>query len=259
MKNPTWQSEIFGLFETLKDYPLVILLFPMFWSSNWFYPYQQNSVNAARFNTRTRALNGLLYWLMQLVGAIVFGYTLDYLKIRRTLKAKVAWVALFVLTMAIWGGGYAWQRQYTRTETSAKDFVKLDWSDSDFVGGMFLYMFYGFYDACFQTCVYWYMGALTNNSRRLANFVGFYKGIQSAGAAVVFRVDAVKTPFMGEFISCWALLAGSMICALPLVWFKIQDTVSVEEDLRFSDETKEEVMATQTGSISHETEKEDTV
>ena len=30
------------------------------------------------------------------------------------------------------------------------------------------------------------MGSLTNNSRKLANFAGFYKGIQSAGAAVTW-------------------------------------------------------------------------
>ena len=28
------------------------------------------------------------------------------------------------------------------------------------------------------------MGALSNNARKLANFTGFYKGIQSAGGAI---------------------------------------------------------------------------
>lgn len=31
------------------------------------------------------------------------------------------------------------------------------------------------------------MGSLSNNSRKLANFAGFYKGIQSAGAAGMWR------------------------------------------------------------------------
>lgn len=155
MKNPTWMSEFKGLWETLLTYPWIVLLFPMFWTSNWFYPYQQNSVNAASFNTRTRALNGLLYWLMQLVGATFFGYSLDFLNLRRAIKARVAWCVLFVLTMAIWGGGYAWQTGYTREETTSDGYVKKDWKDSGFVGPMFLYMFYGFYDACWQTCVYW--------------------------------------------------------------------------------------------------------
>lgn len=49
------------------------------------------------------------------------------------------------------------------------------------------------------------MGALTNNTRKLANFAGFYKGIQSAGAAIAGRVDALGTanpsshPYMQQF------------------------------------------------------------
>lgn len=96
------------------------------------------------------------------------------------------------------------------------------------------------------------MGALTNNGRKLANFAGFYKGIQSAGAAIIFRIDALKKPFMNEFASCWALLAGSLLIALPLILMKVRDTVPLEEDIKFSDETIEEVMPT----LAHETHEE---
>ena len=85
------------------------------------------------------------------------------------------------------------------------------------------------------------MGALTNNGRKLANFTGFYKGIQSAGQAIVFRIDALGTPFLSIFASCWALLAGSLVVAAPLVWAKVRDSVPLEEDLRFTDETVEDV------------------
>ena len=70
-------------------------------------------------------------------------------------------------------------------------------SDSQFLVYCFLYIFYGFIDAMWQTYAYWLMGALSNDPRKLAYFAGFYKGIQSAGAAVVWRLDAVKTPFEG--------------------------------------------------------------
>lgn len=259
MKHPTWHSEFKSLWETLSQFPWIVLLFPMFLSSNWFYTYQQNSVNPARFDTRTRALNGLLYWLMQLVAALFFGYGLDFLGVRRAVKARVAWWVLFVLTMAIWEGGYAWQKRYTREDIAEGSLEVKDWDSSGYVGPMFLYMFYGFYDACWQTYVYWsehsvpsfepmlistrLMGAMTNNSRRLADFVGFYKSIQSAGAAVVFRIDALGTSYMAEFISCRALLGGSLICALPVIWLKIQDTFTIEEDLKFSDESVEDVMS----------------
>ncbi|KAL8970392.1 MAG: hypothetical protein Q9183_001548 [Haloplaca sp. 2 TL-2023] len=244
MKNPTWKSEVLGLLETLRTDSWVVSLFPMFVASNWFYTYQFNGVNLARFNVRTRALNGVLYWSSQIIGAYVFGYALDISSIRRSIRAKAVWVVLFVITMVVWGGGYAWQRQYTREETSAEDYVKMDWTTGGYAGPMFLYMFYGFYDAAWQTSVYWFMGALTNNGRKLANFAGFYKGIQSAGAAIIFRIDALKAPYMNEFASCWALLAGSLLIALPLIFVKVKDTVSLEEDLEFSDETMQDVMAT---------------
>ena len=54
MKNPTWRSEIFGMWEVFRSDPYIVLLFPMFIASNYFYTYQFNDVNLAKFNTRTR-------------------------------------------------------------------------------------------------------------------------------------------------------------------------------------------------------------
>lgn len=258
--NPTWKSELLGLYETLRDDPYVLLLFPMFFgkhvlesrlvrdthanvlplstASNWFYTYQFNDVNLARFNVRTRSLNSVLYWLAQMFGAGIFGALLDWTYFRRTVRAKAAWVALFGLTFAIWGGGYAFQSQpgYTRENFLNGTLDTMDWTSTGYVGPMFLYIFYGMYDAIWQTCVYWFMGAITNNGRKLANFVGFYKGIQSAGAAIIWRLDGLNNapPFMNLFASCWGLLAGSLLIALPVMLIKIQDHSSVEADVAFT-------------------------
>jgi hypothetical protein len=69
------------------------------------------------------------------------------------------------------------------------------------------------------------MGALSNSGRKSANFVGFYKGIQSAGAAVMWSLDSNKLEFMNEFASNWALLSISLVCAAPVVFIKIKDHV----------------------------------
>ncbi|MCJ1384486.1 hypothetical protein MMC17_007603 [Xylographa soralifera] len=241
MKHPTWRTEIFAVWEVLSSESYIVLLFPLFFASNWFYSYQFNDVNGAVFNIRTRALNNVLYWLSQIVGAFVFGYALDTVSVRRSIRARAALVVLFGLTMVIWGGGYAFQKNYDRAVTEAKDYVTIDWTTTGYVGPMFLYIFYGFFDAAWQTTTYWFMGSLSNNSRKLANFVGFYKGIQSAGAAISYRIDALKAPFMNEFASNWALLAGSLLIAAPVIFMKIKDTVPIEEDLKFSDETLEDV------------------
>ncbi|CAL5868808.1 uncharacterized protein PFLUO_LOCUS3035 [Penicillium psychrofluorescens] len=243
IKNPTWKSEFVGLWETLRSDSYIIFLFPMFLASNWFYGYHFNSVNGAYFTIRTRALNSLLYWLMQMVGAFIFGQLLDLKIFSRPMRARINFGLIIMITLGVWGGGYAFQKQYTREMVkNDKNFAKTDFMDGGYIGPMFLYMFYGFYDAAFQTCTYWYMGSLSNNARKLANFAGFYKGIQSAGAAAMWRLDAENTPFMTEFASCWGLLLGSLLIASPVIWFKIKDNTAVEDDLRFSDETAADVM-----------------
>lgn len=96
------------------------------------------------------------------------------------------------------------------------------------------------------------MGAMTNNGRKLANFAGFYKGIQSAGAAIIWRLDGLDSPppYMNLFASCWGLLAASLIIAAPVMFWKIKDTVAVEDDLQFTDETLQDVMPHKSDSMS---------
>jgi MFS family permease len=156
MKNPTWKSEIKGMFQVLFTDWYILLMFPMFFASNWFYTYHFQDVNLPEFNIRTRSLNNVLYYLAQIIGAWIFGFLLDTTYFRRTTRAKIVMVVLFVLTFVIWGGGYDFQKGYTRESTLGDDnFVPMDFTDSGYVGPMFLYMFYGAYDSVWQTTSYW--------------------------------------------------------------------------------------------------------
>jgi hypothetical protein len=87
-----------------------------------------------------------------------------------------------------------------------------------------------------------FVGALTNNSRKLAIFAGFYMGIQSAGSAIIIRLEFSQHPssYMSLFASCWILLVSSLVIALPVVFLKIKDTVPLEQDLNFTDEIVED-------------------
>jgi len=75
--------------------------------------------------------------------------------VSRPTRAKIASAALFVITMVTWGGGYKFQKSYTRAEATTIDYYKKDWTSSGYIGPMFLYMLYGFFDASWQTAVYW--------------------------------------------------------------------------------------------------------
>ncbi|KAF8445503.1 major facilitator superfamily domain-containing protein [Terfezia claveryi] len=239
VRHPSAITEVKGLYQTLISDYYIILLFPMFWASNWFYTYQQNGFNLYLFNLRGRAFNNIWYWLSQIFGAVVFGFILDNVRLgSRKTRAWLGWGILFVIVNVIWGAGYVVLHRYPdgrQHEANALHKVKpvppgIDIYDSRFAGYCILYLFYGFLDAMWQTYAYWLMGALSNDPRKLAYFAGFYKGIQSAGAAVVWRMDAVKYSFEALFGSSWGLCAAGMIFVLPVLYWKVQDTELTEAD-----------------------------
>lgn len=86
------------------------------------------------------------------------------------------------------------------------------------------------------------MGSLSNSGRKAANLAGFYKGIQSAGACAWWALDSQKMDYTEMFDVTWGLLGLGLISAFPIVWYRIKDTVAMEEDLKFSDETVEDVI-----------------
>ena len=42
-RHPSWRTEVYGLWYTLRTDPWIVLLFPMFFASNWFYTWRKNS------------------------------------------------------------------------------------------------------------------------------------------------------------------------------------------------------------------------
>lgn len=163
----TWKTEVTGLWQTLAKHTYILLMFPLFLSANWFYTYQFNDVNLARFTTRTRALNNILYWTAQIIGAYSCGLLLDWPRFRRVIRARAAWLLLLLLTVGTWGGGYAFQREYTRSSVADGSTRRLDWTSKGYLAPMFLYLFYGFYDAAWQTCAYWYVAPTNYNNTML--------------------------------------------------------------------------------------------
>ncbi|KAL2527585.1 UNC93-like protein 2 [Abeliophyllum distichum] len=214
--------EILKLFLNWK----MLLMVPASWASNFFYSYQFNNVNGVLFNLRTRGLNNVFYWGAQMIGSIFIGYIMDFsFKSRRT-RGLVGIGVVAVLGTAIWGGGLAKQLDYSRHD---KPTHKLDFKDhTDFAGPFVLYFSYGLLDAMFQNMVYWVIGALADDSEILSRYTGFYKGVQSAGAAVAWQVDTQKVPFLNELLVNWALLTVSYPLLVVVVMRAVKDDVEVE-------------------------------
>jgi MFS family permease len=202
--------------RTMLDWRVLCML-PLFFCANVFYSYQQNDVNGMTFNIRTRSLNGALYWIAQMLGGLVMGLILDLPSLERPQRARLAWFFLFITGMAIWGGGYAFQK-WANVRVAAGLKQDIDFSEGRIsTGPIFLYIFYGAYDAFWQSFCYWLIGARSNSPAVTAVLVGAYKTFQSVGGAMAWRVNALKAPAMTQFAMDWGLCMAALVVAIPSV------------------------------------------
>ncbi|KAI0245670.1 MFS general substrate transporter [Lactifluus subvellereus] len=230
-RQPSWKTEIYGLYVALRNDPLIVLLFPMFLASNWFYTWQFNDYNAALFNIRARSLNNLIYWISQIVGSVSIGLLLDQHQFPRRARAFAGWSILLVFVLVVHTWAFFYQRTYTRQSMPPDSSFKMDIYDKGYTSHLFLYIFCGLLDSMWQTTAYWMMGAMSNDPAKLAYFTGFYKSIQSAGAAGVWRADAMKVPYLNLFLSTWALLIAGLVFSLPMIHLRVKDHTDDEDEV----------------------------
>lgn len=185
------RREFQELWLLCKDWRM-IALFPMFFSSNFFYAYQ-GAIVTVLFNGRTRALVALLEGVGQVIGGVVIGQITDNLPFGRRKRALTATVIVVLFNCAVWAGGLAFQVQFRRGDEAVRGVtIPWDWTVGVAAGPIVLLMFYYMADAMYQGLAYYTMSSLTNEPFKLARMAGYYKGVQSAGAAVSFGMDAVK-------------------------------------------------------------------
>ncbi|EGN94050.1 hypothetical protein SERLA73DRAFT_188606 [Serpula lacrymans var. lacrymans S7.3] len=229
-RHPSWKTEFYGLWIALRTDPMIVFLFPMFFASNWFYTWQFNDYNAALFNIRARSLNNFVYWLSQIVGSVSIGLLLDQHGLSRRVRAFSGWSVLMMMVFVVHIWAYFYQKDYTRDSLPVGS-PKMDIYDHGYTGKVWLYIFCGMLDAMWQTTAYWVMGAMSNDPSKLAHFAGFYKSIQSAGAAGVWRADAVMLPYMNIFVSTWVLLVAGLLFALPMIHMRVKDHTNIEDEV----------------------------
>ncbi|KAI5829032.1 MFS general substrate transporter [Schizophyllum commune Tattone D] len=224
-RHPSWKNEFYGLYITVKTDPMILMLFPMFFVSNWFYTWQFNDYNAAIFNIRARSLNNLVYWVAQVIGSVSIGILLDQHRLPRRLRAFAGWSILFCMIFVVHIWAYFYQRTYTREVRPSYDIY-----DSKYVGYILCYVFMGIFDAMWQTTTYWLIGAMSNDAAKLAHFAGFYKSLQSAGAAAGWYADYKRVPYMHLFLSEWCLLVAGLVFALPMVHLRVKDHTTLQDE-----------------------------
>lgn len=223
-KVSTEALEILKLFTNWK----MQLIIPAAWASNFFYSYQFNNVNGLLFNLRTKGLNNVFYWGAQMVGSMALGYLLDFSFKSRRMRGFVGIGVVATMSTGIWAGGLLNQLRYKDGNFGEELDFKM--SGSRFAGPFVLYFSYGLLDAMFQSLCYWVIGALADDSETLSRYSGFYKGVQSAGAAVAWQVDTHKTPLVTQLVINWGLTTISYPLLVILIVLAVKDGEPSKDD-----------------------------
>ncbi|KAF0717615.1 Aste57867_2196 [Aphanomyces stellatus] len=226
-KHPNPLSEIVEVFKLFFD-PKMLLLFPLFAYSNWFYQYQFGW-NGAFFNARTKGFNSAFYWGAQMVGAFLIGKFLDRVGNKRT-KAFQSMAMILFVTMFMWGaalwvqisfdvGGGAKKRNIDFKGEFQKD------GEGNWFPKFLLYILFGFNDAIVQVWSYWLMGQFSDDMVTLGRYAGYYKGVQSGMAAVAWKIGAIKSVLWTSSVAInWGLGTLGIIGAFVSSYLYLEDT-----------------------------------
>lgn len=214
--------------EELSDVARVVtdsnmsFLFPLFFSSNFFYTYVFNGVNSKSvaidgvntsfFTIRTRGLNAAVFWGAQMFGSVIFAYLVDTNQALRTRGNKGYFFVLVSMTVS-WALGIYLEFGYDKP-------LPIDFASAAWVYPFFVMAGYGLGDSVLQTFAYWLMSVLAKDDTVLAaRYAGYYKGVQSLGAMVAWLIDSVYVGASAELQLwiCVSLFVVSMALAYPVV------------------------------------------
>ncbi|KAK9764298.1 hypothetical protein K7432_008305 [Basidiobolus ranarum] len=179
----------------------ILLLFPIFFYTNFYYSYRLGHFSHELFTVRTVALNTVCYWASQMLGAFTFGQYLDNPLCVRSKKARLGLLFVAFFTTATWLGCLF--LELNNPDVISLVSSRIDILDDSYGASLVLMLLSGFTDATVQSWCYWMMGAMTNNAMILSRYAGFYKAIQSGGTAVAWYISLSRiSPITWIIVIC---------------------------------------------------------
>ncbi|OMJ12539.1 UNC93-like protein 2 [Smittium culicis] len=231
------QENVIGEFvEILKLFanPSMLSLFFMSFSSNFFYSYQFGLYNAPHFTTQSRGFNNIFYWGFQMLGAYIYSLILDSKRSRKS-RAYMGTTVIFILFNLVWILTIFQHRSFASVRDKTAPLYDFKTTGRKYAAPVILYAFMGLADSAWQSLAYWLIGSFSNDSTVLSRYVGFYKGVQSAGAAVSWAIDSGGVKPTPQLIANMAILN----IAIPFMYYicsKTTETNEVSQKENFDDE-----------------------
>lgn len=139
-KNPTFKSEMIGVWEMIKDHRFMMLLPAIFVAEMAL--ALQSSLNGYFFNLRARSLNNIAFNFIQIPASIGMTFILDNPRfgLRRT-RALIGISAMSAVTLGVCSAEAAWLARHKIDRNVPGPSV--DWTGSEFAGAFVIYVIYG--------------------------------------------------------------------------------------------------------------------
>jgi hypothetical protein len=139
-KRPSWRDEMRALWEAVKTKEIILMLLPLFVAESYLAPY--TSINGYSFTLRTRTLNNVLYWAVQIPGGWVQYKIADSRRFGRRARAFIltTFVLVFVLSGLIGAEVLTTGSDYS---DRSQEGPGIDWSDDRYASRCVLYMVWG--------------------------------------------------------------------------------------------------------------------
>ena len=186
-RNLSIAEELSGVVTVLRDYRVLAML-PVIFSCELALGILP-SVSGRYFNLRTRAMNNVIFYLVQLPASVGVAYLADRLPLGRRARGYVTISVLGVFVFAGWIALLVW------VAVSPAPKGDVDWTDASFGGPFVLYLLFGIIYGSHQQVGMWVMGTFTNEPTVLAIFGGLWKGVAAGGVAVQFGMAAAEVSY----------------------------------------------------------------
>lgn len=212
-------SEEIRLAARVPVMPEMLLLLLAFIGTNWGYTYRTTFLNGGLFDTHAQGRNSFFYSLSTCLCVWLLVPILDRAEWKLKVRAALGLSTVVALCSAAWI--LAGHVQYKFAGGLDKDWpVTVDYIPltlADNVHGtepMVALILFGFADAALQAYLYWFMGHVAAfDYLKSARLCGFYKGVQSAGAAIAWGIDLSK--YITHRLQFWIAVALYLL-AIPL-------------------------------------------
>ncbi|TQV94436.1 hypothetical protein V2A60_002535 [Cordyceps javanica] len=209
------RQEMRGVISVLRD-SRVLAMLPVIFSCELALGILP-SVSGRYFNLRTRAMNNVVFYAVQLPASVACAYLTDRSPFhRRQHRGYLSVSVLGAFVFAGWTALLAWV--CTSSTWASPPEGGVDWTDSSkFSGPFILYLLFGIIYGSHQQIGMWVMGTFTNEPTVLAVYGGLWKGVAAGGVAVQFGMAAAKVSYEAQISFALALQVISIPIMLGLL------------------------------------------